>query len=647
MRDTSVLMLALAIAVGHGTAVTAADRPNILWITIEDISPNWGCYGDDYAITPYIDRLAARSIRYTRAFAEAPMCAPSRFTLITGMHTGSLGTSPMRSNHPIPAAFRPFPAYLREAGYHCTNNLKTDYNVANEDGMVKDAWDESSKQAHWRSRPQDKPFFAVFNYVDTHQSRASRDTYEIFQRNVQSRLQPHEIHDPEAAPLPPHYPDTPIARRTVARYHDCITMLDHFVRDKLTELEEDGLTDDTIVFLFSDHGAGLPTGKALAADFGLRVPLLIHFPEKYRHLALDEAGAVSDRLICFADFGPTVLRLAGLEVPPHMHGQPFLGPDPGAPRKFVHGTRDRMDETLETTRWISDGRFMLVRRFDFRQPLDQQTLTSFYNGNGEFCQELRSLAAAGALTSQQQHFWGGVEQPATLLYDTATDPWCLDNLTSVDTLAQVRDALLATLRDEMRDRLDLGLWPEPERVNAEDGLSAYERARQSGVYPLERILATADLAAAGDEAHGELEKLLATDEHPVVRYWAAKGLTAYAGTADSTRDLLLAALDDAAPSVRIIAAEALAQLDDAERSPLALQRLVNELNHRNPWVACRAARALELLGERARPHLATMQQAMERRSAGFVDGKPGPDKVNYGLEFSLRTAVKKLRPLQP
>ena len=609
----------------------AADRPNILWLTCEDMSPDLGCYGDTYARTPHIDRLAARSIRYTRAFAESPMCAPSRSALISGMHTGPLGTSMMRSAHPVPTAYRGFPAWLRDAGYYTSNNSKTDYNLF-APNFVQTAWDESSKTAHWRKRPAGKPFFSVFNYTDTHQSMTSRDDYDAFAKKVQSRLSPGEIHDPAKAPLPPYYPDTPTARRTVARYYDCISTLDVWVRDILADLQADGLAQDTIVLFYSDHGAGMPGGKAAAFDRGLRVPLLVHFPEKFRHLAPTANGAVSDRLVSFVDFGPTVLNLAGLKVPAHMQGRPFLGNDTPDPNRFVHGTRDRLDETLETTRWISDGRFHLVRSFDTRPPADQQTLLSCYNSNGELCHEIRALKAAGSLNDTQRKLWGD-SRPPVMLFDTQSDPWCLNNLANDPAHTGRAATMLAELENLMLRDLDLGLWPEPERVAAENGHSAHLRAHRDKLYPLDRILPIAKLVGQGPQHRHALTAALA-DADASVRYWAAIGLTALGGDIEPLRPLL----KDSAASVRIIAAESLVRHD---ANPAALDLLATELDSRNEWAATRAARALELLGEKARPKLDIMRDALKRRTSGFF-GKEGPDPVNYGLEFSLTMALKAL-----
>ena len=635
-RRTFLPFLLLLVALQN---VRAADKPNILWITTEDMSPDLGCYGDSYARTPQIDRLAAQSLRYTHCFAESPMCAPSRSALITGMHTGPLGTSQMRSNHPIPSPYRGFPAWLREAGYYCVNNEKTDYNLADVAGMVRDAWDESGKQAHWRNRPVGKPFFCVINYVDTHQSRTSRDDYTSFQTNVQSRLSTAEIHDPAQAPLPPFYPDTPTARRTVARYYDCITTLDHFLAKTLADLESDGLAEDTIVFFFSDHGAGMPGGKAAPFDRGLRVPLLVRFPEKFHHLAPETGGSVSDRIVSFVDFGPTVLNLAGVEVPPHMHGHPFLGEKSPEPSRYAHGTRDRMDETLETTRWITDGRYHLVRSYDTRPPADQQTLLSRYNGNGELCREIRALKASGLLRADQLHFWGD-SRPPVMLFDTETDPWCLHNLAADTAHTERAAALTAELESIMLEGRDLGLWPEPERVAAEQGMSAWRRAREPGKYSVARALTVARLVGMGAEKRDLLEQSLA-DPDPSVRYWAAVGLAALGEEVKPSLDKLRAALSDEATSVRIVAAETMVRHDEPETVAKALDLLADELDSRNEWAACRAARALELLGERARPKLTVMRDALRRRSFGFF-GEKGPHPVNYGLEFSLVSAVQKL-----
>lgn len=211
----------------------AADRPNILWLTAEDMSPNLGCYGDTYAISPNLDAFAKQSVRFTKAFATAPVCSPSRSCLITGMYATSLGTQRLRSQFPVPKEVRGFTAWLREAGYYCANKVKTDYNVRDEAAFIREAWDESSPRAHWRGRRPGQPFFAVQNFMTTHQSRTSVWSEEEFEKEVGSKLSLGERHDPKLANLPPFYPDTPEARRAWARYHDCITAMDKQVGETL------------------------------------------------------------------------------------------------------------------------------------------------------------------------------------------------------------------------------------------------------------------------------------------------------------------------------------------------------------------------------------------------------------------------------
>ncbi|MEE3218890.1 MAG: sulfatase, partial [Planctomycetota bacterium] len=273
------------------TGFAAEESPNILWITAEDMSAVLGCYGDDYATTPNIDRLAEQSVRYTHAFATAPVCSPSRSCLITGCYAPSLGTQQMRSAFPIPTHMQGFPALLRRRGYYTSNNVKTDYNTANWKQITAASWNESSNNGHWRNREdKSRPFFSVFNLMTSHQSRSMVWPHARFVKEVQSRLAAGEIHDPAQAPLPPYYPDTPVVRRTVARFYDCVTAMDKEVGALLKQLADDGLAEDTIVFFFSDHGTGLPRHKRARLDSGMHVPLLIRFPDKFKHLAAAKPG---------------------------------------------------------------------------------------------------------------------------------------------------------------------------------------------------------------------------------------------------------------------------------------------------------------------------------------------------------------------
>ena len=271
VRLETFLVAALLALVVPGASVFAvqkdapnsADRPNILWLTCEDMSPNLGCYGDSYSVTPNIDKLAAQGMRYTNANSNAPVCAAARTTIITGMYASSLGAQQMRSFVDMPARFPLLPKLLREAGYYTTNNVKEDYNVE----QHGPTWADSSKKAHWKRRKNGQPFFSVFNSTITHESQIRNEIDEADQ-----------IHDPAGVRLPAYHPDTPEVRRDWAQYYDRITMMDREVGAKLDELRDAGLAENTIVFFFSDHGSGMPRSKRTARNSGLNVPVIVYFP---------------------------------------------------------------------------------------------------------------------------------------------------------------------------------------------------------------------------------------------------------------------------------------------------------------------------------------------------------------------------------
>ena len=252
------------------SSVRASERPNILRITAEDMSPGLGCYGDGFAITPHIDQLADEGVLYSNAFATAPVCSPSRSCLINGLYAPSQGTHHMRSAFPIPIKMSGFPRLLRSAGYFTSNDVKTNYNSGNYKEITRVSWDESSDTAHWRDRRKGQPFFCIFNLMTSHQSRTMVWPHEKFVSEVQSNLTESEIHDPAKAELPPYYPATPVVRKTVARFYDCVTAMDKQVGAILKQLEDDGLAEDTIVFFYSDHGSGMPRHKRALLDSGMR-----------------------------------------------------------------------------------------------------------------------------------------------------------------------------------------------------------------------------------------------------------------------------------------------------------------------------------------------------------------------------------------
>ena len=593
--------------------------PNILWITAEDMSPYLGCYGDEFATTPHLDRFAKESVRYTRAFAAAPVCSPSRACLITGVSTVSLGAHQMRSAFPIPDRVKAFPSYLRKAGYFTSNNVKTDYNNGATQRLITEAWHESSGQAHWRSdeRKEGQPFFAVFNDMSTHQSRTTVWPHEVFIREVQSKLPKEEIHDPAKVPLPPYYPDTPVIRREWARMYDCVSVMDRNTGRLLRELEEDGLADNTIVFFYSDHGTGMPRGKRMLHDSGMRVALMVRFPKRYQHLAPSLPGTVNEELVSFVDFPSTALNLAGLAKPGYMQGRSFLGLNRDPEPAYVYGCRDRVDEVFECARSLRSRNYLYIRNY---HPHLSHNQPSVFSDLGGTRQEISRLAKDDPQRlNKVQMDYAGPGKPAEAFYDCDSDPHNLVNLLEGTMTAEQQEALRKHRRayEAERTRLrDPGAIPESEMWkwvrNEGKPLHDILLGKSDHQPNLEVAWKAADLVGRSNSA-AALKLLQSAD--PSERYWAILALRV-GGYEDRGR--VVDHLDDISTAVRIEAADWLAQ--EGKHREVALACLARELVHEDWWVALRACRAIELLGKEARAALPSMKNLYTRNRNKKGDG---------------------------
>ncbi|MBC8868654.1 MAG: sulfatase-like hydrolase/transferase [Planctomycetes bacterium] len=590
----AILLGTIAFAWLSTTSTQADDeRPNVLWLTCEDISPNLGCYGDDYAITPNLDHLAKEGVRYTHAVGICGVCAVNRSCLITGMYSSTIGSQDMRSRIRLPDSIPTYSQLLRETGYYCTNNSKTDYNFP----TPREAWDECSGKAHWRNRKPGQPFFAVFNYTGSHES-------QIWEKNHSrhaAKLSEDELHDPDKAPVPPFHPDVPEVRRDWANYHDNITALDHWIADRLKELGEAGLAENTIVFFYSDHGVGMPMCKKWVWDWGLRVPLIIRFPLKYRDLAPDRPGTVTDRLVSFVDFPPTLLSLVGVDVPEHMQGKAFLGDQARQPRRYAFAIRDRMAEWYETIRVVRDKQYQYHRNFMPHlswAPFCSYTLTM------PTAQVWTQLHEEGKLTPVQDRYFQ--PKPTEELYDPEADPHMIHNLADDPNCADVLRRMRQELHDWQLRTRDLGLMSEYEMHGRAEGSTQYEIGQSEDKYPLQRILPVAELA--GERDANNLPKLLdlLDDDEPIVRWWATLGLVMLGQQARPAEPTLEECLADDSPLVRVAAAEGLYQLGHVDRARTAL---VEALVHPTPFVRLRAMNVLYRLGGDARPALPAIEKA--------------------------------------
>ncbi len=560
-----------------------APGPNILWITSEDNGPHLGCYGDRYATTPNLDRLAARGMIYQHAWSNAPVCAPARTAIISGMYPTSTGSEHMRSMTRLPAHMKMFPQLLREAGYYCTNNSKEDYNLE-KTGKV---WDESSTKAHWKNRAPGQPFFAVFNITVTHES--------------QIRARPHKVvHDPAQVRVPAYHPDTPEVRQDWAQYHDKLTEMDTIAGRHLKELADAGLAEDTIVFYFGDHGPGLPRCKRSPYNSGLHVPLIVSIPatgRRHRQLASKDyqPGGKSERLVSFVDLAPTVLSLAGIQPPEYVQGHAFLGEFEAPPQPYVYGFRGRMDERYDLVRSVRDQRYVYLRNYLPHSIYGQHVAYMFQTPTTRVWKQLHDAAK---LTPAQSHFWQ--PKPPEELYDLQNDPDEVRNLAGSAAHQDVLERLRSAHRQHVFKVRDVGFLPEDEIHSRSRGSTPYEIGHDDARYPLERIFRTAELAASlKPEATAELNQAL-RDPDAAVRYWAALGLLmrGKAGVGP-----LRQALSDDAPSVRIVAAQALAQHGEAADLKRGLSTLLElaTLQENSPYVVWQALNALDALDQKAEP----------------------------------------------
>ena len=591
-------LLAWTWLLAPALAVRAADpepaRPNVLWVTCEDIGPHLGCYGDRYADTPNLDRLAARSLRYLHCWSNAPVCAPARTAIISGLYPTSTGSEHMRSMVPLPAGMKMYPQLLREAGYYCTNNSKEDYNLE-KPGQV---WDDSSTKAHWKNRKAGQPFFAVFNLLISHES--------------QIRTRPHTlVHDPAKAPLPAYHPDTPEVRHDWAQYYDNITEMDRQAGRLLKEVEDAGLAGDTVVFFYSDHGSGMPRSKRWPYDSGLHVPLLVHVPEKYRHLVSKAyaTGGTTDRLVSFVDLAPTLLSLLGIKLPGTMQGQAYLGKFEAPPRQYLHGFRGRMDERYDLVRSVRDQRYVYVRNYMPHKIYGQYIDYMFQTPTTRVWKRLYD---EGKLKPPQTYFWE--TKPPEELYDLQNDPDEVHNLAA----SPEHQAILQRLRQAQHEQVlavrDVGFLPEDEIHSRLAGSTPYEVGHDDRKYPLQRILATAELASSlRPDAVPQLRQAL-RDGDSGVRYWGALGLLMRGKEAvAAARDDLRKALGDEAPAVRIVAGDALGQYGSADDLKEALPVLLElaPLKKNGVYLSMEALNALDDLGKKAAPGLPVIKDAAQ------------------------------------
>ena len=518
-------------------------RPNIVWVISEDNSKHSLKHFDPSgASTPAIESMAAHGITFDRAFSNAPVCSVARTTLLTGCYAPRIGTHLHRPHRrmSLPEGLKPLPAYLKDAGYYTTNQSKEDYNI----NGGKTAWNESSKKASWKNRPsEDTPFFHVQTFGQSHESSLHFD---------QSEMKQNTKHAPKSLLLPPYYPDTPTFRYTRARYHDNIQTIDEKISRVLADLEEAGQLERTFVFYFGDHGGVLPGSKGYLFETGLHVPLVVRVPDQFKEQTGRELNSRTRGFVEFVDFGPTILELASVDIPPGIDGQPFLGssvdPAYADERDEAFGYADRFDEKYDMVRSLRLGKWKYIRHFEAFYP---NAMQNNYRYNMLAYQEWRSLYKSGELDSVQAAFFNA--KPVEALYNLEKDPHETNNLAG-DPEHQTR---LQQARERLSQRLsnmpDLGFIPEAYLIDeAAADPAEFGKSHQAEIDEYLRVANLSILPFA--EAATGIRAAIGSED-PLVRYWAVIAATCFGDEAGSLAKEMEKRLVDMDPIVTARAVE--------------------------------------------------------------------------------------------
>ncbi len=576
ITDTTLGIAALSFAAIYGcTGQKEQDLPNILWITSEDNSPFFSCYGDEFAVTPNLDRLASEGFRYTHAYANAPVSAPARNTIITGVYANSGGNQEMRSWYPHSPDIKFYPEYLRAKGYYCANNSKEDYNTQYPGQGI---WDESSDTAHYKHRRPGQPFFQVFNIFVTHES-------SIHESVPVAELK----HDPGKVKLPPYHPDTPEMRHDWAQYYDKITVLDSLVHAILQELKENGLAENTIVFYYADHGGILARSKRYVYESGTHIPFIIRIPKKYKHLfPAKKPGSAVDRLISFVDLAPTLLSIAEIPIPESMQGDAFLGKQKTPDPEYAYMFRDRMDERYDISRAVRDKQFRYIHNY---MPYRVYGQHLEYLWRAPSVRSWERYFREGKCNATQRVFWN--TKPAEELYDTENDPWEVNNLANDPVYRDVLERMRRANRDWAVRIYDTGIIPEAERVSRAGDMPVYDYFR-SGKVPVRELIEAREIASYGQVENIDLLTGYLKNSDSGIRYWGATGLLILGEKAGGAVLQLETALNDPSPDVVVVSAEALYNLGKREDAKKAL---FSVLNCADVMARCRVLNTLDCIND--------------------------------------------------
>lgn len=532
--------LLICCTLGSNVAFTVAQsqeaRPNIVWFMTEDVSSYYlSMYNDDGqgASTPNVRKMAQEGIVFNNAFCNAPVSSSARSTLITGCYANKLGVVWHRKVQTVdlPADLKMFPAYLNDAGYYTSNSTKKDYNCMETPQMWNDG---KAPQDGWRNRPdKTKPFFHVLTSTLSHESSSHFPLNSLANKKT--------IYDPDKVVVAPNHPNTELFRYTYAKFFDDINRADAKLGEMMDKLKADGELDNTFIFYFGDNGGILPGTKGYTTERGLHVPLVVYIPKKWRDkINLPIASRVNG-FVSFVDFAPTMLHLAGLDVPDLMDGKTFLGTgvktEELESRDETYGYGDRFDELYSHSRTLRKGNFKYRRNF---QPYQPEGLFAYYRYNMQAFMEWRRLFDEGKLNASQRRFFE--PQKAEELYDISNDPYELTNLALQPEFSSKLLELRTKLADKMISLNDVGMYPESEWIE-KAGATLYLYADKHSNRIKEYISIANLMLLPFEQVKKQLASALSSND-PVTKYWALTVCASFGKEAESLKKLALPLLND-------------------------------------------------------------------------------------------------------
>jgi len=590
MIRSAFKLLILSLFILSSCTGETLEPPNILWLTSEDNNIDWvGCYGNKYADTPNLDALAESGFRYTHCYANAPVCAPSRSTWITGMHAISNGTHPMRSRNEIPHdVIKYYPDHFKAAGYYVSNGAKTDYNIGGRPD--EDCWDDMDQRGNgksitnWDALKENQPFFKIINFFESHESRAQGDVENT-------------IHNPDSTALWDFHPDLPDIRKNYAKYHDAVKRMDTNVGEALAMLEELGLAENTIVIYNSDHGGVLPRSKRYLHATGIHTPLIVRIPEKYKSLyPADAPGSTVDRIVSFIDMPTTFMSLCQVEIPAYMQGRIFLGNKKDPEREYHFSFRGRMDERAENARAVYDKEFVYIRNYMPFTPW-MQHLDYLWKMKATEAWEDYAMTNADDI-EKSKYFYPKVYTEE--FYSLGEDWDNTNNLINEAKYADKIEDMRKALREWQLKIHDAALIPESEMVKRarDNRMTIYEMVRDPILYNLPGLLDAADIALEANPDKLDRLRIMLTNDDPGIRYWAITGCFLL-------NDQLAAmkVLNDASHEVRAMAAWTLIRTGEVEKGKKVLEALLLE----NSYATLKVLNIIDWMGDEGESLMETVK----------------------------------------